>query len=288
MKTILKSTLAIALLFVSTFGNAQTEKKTEVTESSLLWEISGNGLEKPSYLFGTMHMMCESDFLIKDKVITAFEKSEKLVLEVDFSNPNEMQNMQKAIISDKPLSKTLTKEEFQKLDTFLKDKMGVGAAQFDNFKLFGIMSMVMMKSLSCPLKMYEMEFSKMATAKKLQTVGLETFKEQIALFEKAYTNKEMIDQFQYYDTTFFEEMVKVYNSENLNKLYHLLNNEKFMNEVSIDYLLTIRNKNWVEKLPAMMKEKSLFIAVGAAHLPEESGVINLLRKSGYTVKSIKE
>jgi uncharacterized protein len=34
------------------------------SENTLLWKISGNGLKKPSYLFGTIHMLCEDDAVI--------------------------------------------------------------------------------------------------------------------------------------------------------------------------------------------------------------------------------
>jgi len=34
--------------------------KAQELENSLLWEISGNKLEKPSYLYGTIHLICDS------------------------------------------------------------------------------------------------------------------------------------------------------------------------------------------------------------------------------------
>ena len=37
----------------------------------------------------------------------------------------------------------------------------------------------------------------------------------------------------------------------------------------------------------IIRKKSAFIAVGAAHLGGEKGVIELLRKKGYTVKPVK-
>jgi uncharacterized protein YbaP (TraB family) len=39
-------------------------------------------------------------------------------------------------------------------------------------------------------------------------------------------------------------------------------------------------------MPEMMQKESVFFAVGAAHLAGELGVINLLKKAGYTVKPI--
>ena len=53
-----------------------------------------------------------------------------------------------------------------------------------------------------------------------------------------------------------------------------------------DILLNNRNYNWVEKLKKLMPGKSLVVAVGAGHLPGDKGVINLLRKAGFTVTPI--
>jgi uncharacterized protein YbaP (TraB family) len=46
--------LLLFTIFISLFSNAQE------LEKSLLWKISGNGLNKPSYLFGTIHLTCET------------------------------------------------------------------------------------------------------------------------------------------------------------------------------------------------------------------------------------
>ena len=48
-----------------------------------------------------------------------------------------------------------------------------------------------------------------------------------------------------------------------------------------------RNADWAKRLPAIMREKSTFLAVGAAHLPGERGLLQLLRAAGYTVEPVK-
>lgn len=39
--------------------------------------------------------------------------------------------------------------------------------------------------------------------------------------------------------------------------------------------------------PATMKAAPTFVAVGALHLPGEKGLLNLLKKQGYTVEPVK-
>lgn len=54
------------------------------------------------------------------------------------------------------------------------------------------------------------------------------------------------------------------------------------------HVIDYRNNLWMEKIPVLLQTNSCFIAVGLAHLVGESGLINQLRKSGYTVERINE
>jgi uncharacterized protein YbaP (TraB family) len=51
-------------------------------------------------------------------------------------------------------------------------------------------------------------------------------------------------------------------------------------------LVDKRNNNWIPKLVDLFSKKSCFVAVGAGHLAGENGLINLLKKQGYTVEPI--
>src|SRR6478752_5050368 len=90
------SCLALILFFGLTQLVAQPPK------SSLLWEISGNGLQKPSYLFGTFHLMCKADFSITPILESKIKASEQFFAEVDLSQPDlQMSMMTKMIMQDK-------------------------------------------------------------------------------------------------------------------------------------------------------------------------------------------
>ena len=86
------NTLLILLLFcsISTFG----QKKSTAKYPSLLWEITGNGLAKPSYLFGTMHVSSKMVFHLSDSFYMALKSVDAVALEL---NPDvwqgEMVNM---------------------------------------------------------------------------------------------------------------------------------------------------------------------------------------------------
>lgn len=283
MKIIISLTI-ILITIVTEAVKAQSDEPK--IENSLLWEISGNGISSPSYLYGTIHMMCEEDFRIKDKVKSAFENSDRLALEIDFDDPSELLYMQQMATSGEPLSKSLSAEAYRDLDKFLKLKLGVGANKFENTGLTTIISTVMLKNLNCSPKMFELEFMTLAAQRDMELIGLEKVEDQDIAFKQSYNNEQFIDQLKFYDTRFFEVLTKVYNDEDLTELYSTLTNKKIMDAKAQLLMLDNRNRNWVKEMPALMDEQAVFFAVGAAHLPGNNGIINLLRESGYTVKPI--
>lgn len=51
-------------------------------------------------------------------------------------------------------------------------------------------------------------------------------------------------------------------------------------------LLFERNFKWMDHIPSLIREQPSFIAVGVRHLPGENGLIDLLRKEGFTVEPL--
>ncbi len=81
-------------------------------------------------------------------------------------------------------------------------------------------------------------------------------------------------------------MEELYRSQDLDAMASMLNDAEITSGENKDLLLDQRNRNWVVKLKELMKDKSLFVAVGAGHLPGNQGVLELLRKEGYKVKPL--
>ncbi|TDO95462.1 TraB/GumN family protein [Flavobacterium sp. 245] len=285
MKNLLTSAIAVILLVFS--GKTQAQTKSPKLENSLLWEVSGNGLAKPSYLYGTVHMICAGDFFLTEKTKKAFASSEKLVLEVNLADPKELSDMQKMAMGKEPLSKKLTPTQLADLDKILKTTTGMSVQQVDSFTLMTVMSLISVKTFGCTdLKFYEMSFIEMAKSRNIETVGLETIKSQLESVDKAFSDDEMIASLAEYNTNETTKLVTNYKSENLGELFKGITDEKYMNAKARKYMLDNRNENWVTQLPEMMKKESVFVAVGAGHLGGELGLINLLRKAGYIVKPV--
>ena len=289
MKKLFKSIAVVAVLLISSGVFAQAKKATSVNsnDKSLLWEISGNGLSKSSYLYGTIHMICGNDYFLSDKTKKAFTASDNLVLEVNLSDPKELSAAQQLAYGKDPLSKTLSPEQLNDLDALLQKRTGMTVKQVDKFSLMTVMSLITMKSFGCvDIKSYEMEFIAMAKESDKSVTGFETLQSQMDFLSKGYSDAEMITMLQESNDDTTKKMVQNYIQENLPELYKDIAAPKVMNENAKKWLLDVRNENWVVKMPDMMKDKSTFFAVGAAHLLDEQGVINLLRKKGYIVKPI--
>jgi len=279
--------LVIAAITIAFSGTTQAQIKSSKLENSLLWEVSGNGLAKPSYLYGTIHMICAGDYFLSEKTKKAFDASDKLVLEINLSDPKELLDVQQMAMGKEPLSKKLNSEQLSKLDVILKKTANMTVKEVDAFSLMTVMSLISMKSFGCDdLKFYEMSFIESAKKLKIPVDGLETVKSQLKSFEDAYSDAEMIAMLEESDVEETKKLVEDYKQENLEGLYEKSTAEKVMNVKAKKYILDERNRKWVEILPEMMKKEGVFVAVGAAHLAGEDGVINLLKKAGYRVKPV--
>ncbi|MCV9931967.1 TraB/GumN family protein [Flavobacterium sp. LS1R47] len=285
MKNLFKSlAVAIAIIFCATI---QAQDKSPKLENSLLWEVSGKGLSKPSYLYGTIHMICGADYFLSEKTKKAFEASDKLVLEVNLSDPNEITDMQQLAMGKEPLDKKLTALQLSTLEEILKKSTGMNVQQVNKYSLSSVMSLIFMKTYPCTdLKVYEFEFIELAKKRNFEVAGLETIKSQFETLDDAYTNDEMISMLVESVKDGSTPLVDDYKTENIEALYKRTTGDKFMNEKTRIAMLDKRNSNWVNQIPELMKKQSIFIAVGAAHLAGEQGVINLLRMAGYKVKPV--
>src|SRR5829696_9894290 len=94
----------------------KTKTAQPVTANTLLWRISGKGLAKPSYLFGTMHMLCGDDITLSDSLKSAIQSSDNVYLELEMDNMFEMMGAMQHMNmrGDTTLADLLTKAEYQK------------------------------------------------------------------------------------------------------------------------------------------------------------------------------
>lgn len=283
-----KAIFLLATLATTLLGNAQ---KTD-NDNSMLWKIEGNGIEKPSYLFGTIHMLCAPDFEIKEKVSKTFNSTSNLVMEVNTTDPKEIETMQKMMRSETTLSSRLNENERKEANDILTSQVGISLNQAEHLSPSGLLSIAIMSAMKCPpaeMKFYEGEFVTLAKAQNKTIGGLETLDSQSDIIEKAYSLTDILGQIKIKSeyAQVLSDMAHFHKEENLPELYKTLTDKRFMNANAENLMLTERNKAWVKKIPAIAKKESTFFAVGAGHLYGKNGVIELLKQQGYKVTPIK-
>jgi uncharacterized protein YbaP (TraB family) len=299
-----KHIIVFILACLSLTSCAQAGNKQE---TGLLWKISGNKLEQPSYLFGTHHLVQLSYLENIDGVEEAFMATEQTVGEVDMNNMGEMQMqlMMASIMPDGESYQDLMNEDDRALlDATLQEYVGAGLSQFGQMKpamLNTLLSVMMYKkfypSEEDGLSMDEY-FQKKANGLTRPTLGLETVQDQIdVLFGSQsierqaesllctiknidYGKKQMDKLMTAYYAQDLTAMAKLYEEDDADNPCPSTQEEK-------DELNKERNQVWMEKLPEMMSNKSSFIAVGCLHLVGQDGLINQLRNAGYKVEAVK-
>lgn len=263
-------------------------------ESSLLWKVTGNGLSKPSYIYGTIHLICPQDYSMDEVVKTSFSETEQLFLELDFDDPEMMQNMMAlSVMTDGKTAKDyLTDEEYTLLDNKFKSTLGAGMAQLQTLKPLMLLSMSYMSILKCQPMSFETVFVGMAKEENKEVLGLETVEYQFSVFEEipAAEQFKMIASILNDESAALEEfdaLVKMYNSQDIIGLLELMDDSEWNMKKYEDALINNRNIEWAKKFATIAEAKSTFFAVGAGHLAGNKGWLALLKEKGYKVEAVK-
>ena len=302
---------SLLLLFVISFPalgqDAADQPQAPSNEKSLLWEISGKDLKKPSYLYGTIHMIDREHFFMTDETKAAFAECKRVAFEIDMAEMtnlfSQISLMMQVMMDDGiRLSDLLTAEEYEVVSSHFED-LGMPMFFLDRIKPLFLsalsetdMSSMDMSGESSDMVSYEFEFYDMAKAMKMETAGLETAEYQISLFdsipyqvqaqmllesiEAPVVDGEEIDQ--------MDMLIQLYKDEDIEAMTSAFNEEDSEYAPFEELLLTNRNRNWIPIMEDMMAEKQTFFAVGAGHLGGELGVVNLLREAGYTLRPLHQ
>lgn len=303
-----KITGLLSFILLAGLGHPQSKKTPAKTETilapkenittadkgkTLLWEVTGNGLARPSYLFGTMHILCASDAKLSSNLKTIIKNTGEIYFEIDMDNMAELMGAMKYLRMNDgvKLSDLLKPEEYERVkDYFDKNKTLLPFSMMNRFKPYFISSLIGEKMMTCEKK-NGMEELIMRESKQYdkEIRGLETTEFQASIFDSIPYDKQAKDLIAYIDSidTYKDvtmEMVDVYRAQDLERMDSLIKKSDPGMESYMDLLLYDRNRRWVEKMPSIMKNGQTLFAVGAGHLPGDQGVIKLLIKKGYTVK----
>jgi uncharacterized protein len=295
----MKNVLLIACL-LSLFACSSSKKTTTVTppkdevviENALLWQVSGKGLSSPSYVYGTIHIICKEDFQFSGTLKEKFREAKNIYLELDMDDPNMMMKMASlSMMKGQSLKDLMSPADYTYLSAYVKDSLGMPMMLFNKMKPITLMSLLYTKALPCSAsESYEQTMVAMAKQQKKDIKGLEKIEDQMAVFDKIPDSVEakmildMIRQMPEQKKQ-FAQMVDAYKKEDLKSLSNAMSESPEWKGFE-DIMLSNRNKNWIPVMEMAMKENTTLFAVGAGHLSGKDGVINLLRAAGYTVTPV--
>lgn len=283
----MKNVIHLIISFLPMFPQAQN------TNQSLLWKVEGNGLDKPSYIYGTIHLACPEDIIFSSTLIDIFSKQHALYLELDMDDPAILSGAFSEMMmpGDTSLKTLLGDDAYEKAAVSFEQITRLPLALFNKAIPMMTMSAIYPALLTCNKgKSWELEFTQLAKEKHIPVYGLETLQEQIAVFE-AIDYKEQAQMLEAVlkntDSVKaeFTQMLEIYRQRDVEALSNLIRSSETMGSME-DILLNIRNKKWITRLDKIMQEQPTFIAVGAGHLGGNMGILQLLKQEGYTVQSV--
>jgi uncharacterized protein len=277
--------LVLAVSLITRAGNTAT--------NNLLWRISGNGLEQPSYVFGTIHLICADDMVTFDKVEQKMRKTNRLVLELNLEDPMVLFSMVQQMVmkNDTRLHDLLSDEDYRLVADFFKDSLDTDLATQAHIQPFFLISMIMPHMLGCHTDSYEYYLMGLSKELGIPLKGLETVDEQMDVFARLSYQEQaeiLVESIRDYDKgrKEFLEMVSYYLAMDLEGMQKLTESVETDFEAFNYALLEERNKRWIPRMSGMMQETPTFFGVGAGHFPGHTGIIQLLREAGFTVEPL--
>jgi len=290
----MKKLAFILLLSMASRGRAQSPAPTY---PSVLWEISGNGLQKPSYLFGSMHISNKEVFHLSDSFYLALSACDVVALEVD---PKEWQPDMFRL-----------QEARRAQATYSFGGGGDGYMSENDFRLKGyddglkaalreepfVMNGLLYRTATAQANFQEDTYLDLyiyQTGRRLgkKGAGVENYlqSERMALEASHLAMREHHDRKIFPEgenaMTILNKLQDAYRRGDLT-LLDSLNELLSVSKSFTEKFLYQRNDIQANSIDSIIRHQSLFVAVGAAHLPGNRGVIEALRKKGYTLRPVK-
>ncbi len=288
--------LCLLLTLFIVLGNSSfAQKKTNKKYPALLWEISGNGMKHKSYLFGTMHISNKMVFNLSDSFFYALKSVDKVGLEVNpdhwqddmIRSENEKDDMVK--YTDPNYRTTITQTSFTLndyggwLSTLLKMQPSIiNSLLYRNYNKY---NEDYEEDTFLDLYIYQAgkKLGKTATGmehmKTNDVIQIDAYRDMLLEKKKAKDNGNTY--------RLREKMEDAYRNQDLDVM-DSLEKIQMQSEAYMNRFLYYRNIIQANSMDTILKGgASLFVGVGCAHLPGEKGVIELLRKKGYTLRPIR-
>ena len=275
------------------------------TRAIMLWKIEHSKLAKPSYLFGTYHSRDKEVNDLPKKVTQVLEGTQTLYTETSMTKKSH--EMIQAFMQGShllPLRKRLSASTYKRIQQHMKNSnIPLGEADLSVFKTWAIALLLInyAESKNNPHVLFMDErLVKSAKDSSIPSMCLETPKEQLVYFDILSPHEQellLVDSMnQANNEQYTQALKKWYIKGDLEGFKELQNTFKdqdpkiqALDEKLFASLLTERNTRFLQRIHLILQkdpQKNYFFAVGAGHLAEDTGLIELLKKKGYHIKKV--
>ncbi len=287
MRNINTKSILLGLIFLFISINLFPQNYDE----SLLWEISGNGLTKPSYLYGTIHVQDKRVFDLPDSVIIAIENCDAFAgeLNMDSVYSQIMNYLTSMKYTGKSLDELLTKEEYEKLNKKSEKILGLPLNEFPikdpRIIVIALEDGELNEDFDFALDEY---LYRIAKYNKLKITSVETLEDQLNVLNSMTEEiiRESLLKIINDESTDVEELIIAYSKNDLKQINEMMTgwDDEFPELANV--ILYDRNVKMVEEIKNLVKDQAVFITIGAGHLSGERGVISLLADDGFKLRPV--
>lgn len=290
----MKKIISLLFFLAAVMGHAQ-----------LLWKVSGGSLKEPSYLFASYHLMPGSFVDSVPGLNAAIKRVDCALVEIENEKMTAHATVKKMgewmiAPTDSTIDVLLSKEAYQIVDAVVKRYHGDFGISLDKLKTMRpsaleaqfqqLMAIKMLGGIN-PNNLLDSEVERRVEALGKPVHSLETVDFQLQMLFGKPLNRQAADLLETCKNIdeveqVFNDLHSAYTSQNFSKLMLAATNPVSMNEADMEQYCFQRNERWMPAITEAMKRGSVLVAVGAAHLGMEKGLIALLRQQGYTIEPV--
>lgn len=261
---------------------------------SLVWEISGNQLPRPSYVFAILHQVPDDYFFLPENITPLISACDRLVMEIhpeDFASDALYRS---SVPLDSTLDRLLPRKDYEALSTFVRDSLSALAAYklerryapaliarqvicdyclgFKTGQEPVSYEYYLYQAVRKPLKVLSTGWTRHASLESY------TLQEQTELLMHTFRQRQA-------QCETYHAILRAYREQDLDRIWLLAKDAPDLGD-NMNRYIDARNREWIKQLMWNMQYESLFIAVHAVQLPGEYGLLHLLRKAGFEVRPV--
>ena len=265
-------------------------------QNSILWEVTGNGLESPSYLLGTLKFIGVKEYIFPKEFKEKMDNCKIFAIEDQVDHKAQMEiNKALHFPKGKSLATELSPEDYATLVAFMEKEFHISKAKFekDLGKLIPLALSINMTRMALgeDVKYYDIELLLTAKKEKLKTYSLEPIKreaEAIQSFPMEEQKKALMESVKNFEAqkNDYKQLEAAFDANDLDRIFSLTLHPTEDHPDFVEAFYTKRNLEWMPKIEKMMHDKPAFITVGITHLEGDQGLLALLRGKGYTLTPV--